>query len=150
MWECVCIKVDLPKTKTHQQLDTYIHPKLHSITHSLISRNSRKLMFALKISLLIVTFLSLTSQICHQWKPPKKSTHTLALRHVSISGVSPSSSSSSSYVTCWMLVHAYATSSGKAKWSGPRQRRWEENEYKFHSLTCYINLCYMLHITHPC
>ena len=36
-----------------------------------------------------------------------------------------------------MLVHAYATLSGKAKWSGPHQRRWEENEFTFHSVTCY-------------
>ena len=37
-----------------------------------------------------------------------------------------------------MLVHVYATSPGKAKWSGPHQWRWEENEFKFHSVTCYI------------
>ena len=100
-------------------------------------------MFIVQISLLIVTFLSLISQFffCHQCKAPKKSTHTLALRHVSICGLSSSSSSSSFYVdaTCWVLVHASATSSGKAKWSGPHQRRWEENELKFHSVTCYTN-----------
>ena len=62
-----------------------------------------------------------------------------ALRHVSICGVSPSDSSLSSYVTYWMLLHAYATSPGKAKWSGPHQPRWEDNEFKFHSVTCYIN-----------
>ena len=33
-------------------------------------------MFVVQISLLIVTFLSLISRICHQCKPPKKSTHT--------------------------------------------------------------------------
>ena len=36
-------------------------------------------------------------------------------------------------------VHACATSSGKAKWSGPQQRRWKENEFKFHSVTSYTN-----------
>ena len=50
-----------------------------------------------------------------------------------------SSSSSSSNATCWMLVYAYATLPGKAKWSGPHQQRWEENEFKYHSVTCYTN-----------
>ena len=47
---------------------TWIHPKLqninlHNITHSIISRNPRERMFVVRISLLIVTFLSLISQI---------------------------------------------------------------------------------------
>ena len=62
----------------------------HNTTHSLISRNPRERMFVVQFSLLIVTFLSIISKICHQCKPPKKSTHTLALRHVSKCGVSPS------------------------------------------------------------
>ena len=63
------------------------------------------------------------------------------LCHVSTCGVSHSYfySSSSSDAICWMLVHAYATSPGKAKWSGPHRRRWEENEFKLHSVTCYTN-----------
>jgi hypothetical protein len=45
-----------------------VHPKLcniniHNVTHSLISRNPRKRMFVLQISLLIVTFLSFISRI---------------------------------------------------------------------------------------
>ena len=41
--------------------------------------------------------------------------------------------------TCWMLVHASTTSPGKAKWSGPHQRRWWENEFKLSShLLCVI------------
>ena len=76
-------------------------------------------------------------KFCRQCKPPKKSTHTLTLRDVSsICGLSSSSSSSA---TCWMLVHAYATSPGKAKWSGPHRRNWEENEFKFQNVTCYTN-----------
>ena len=59
----------------------------------------------------------------------------LTLRHVSICEVS----SSSSYATCWMLVHAYATSSGKAQGSGPHQRKGEESELKFHNVMCYTN-----------
>jgi hypothetical protein len=43
-------------------------------------------MYVVQISLLIITFLSLISQILSL--SPKKSTHTLALRHVSICGVS--------------------------------------------------------------
>ena len=38
-----------------------------------------------------------------------------------------------------MLVHAYVTSHGKANWSGQHQPRWEENEFKIHSVTCYTN-----------
>ena len=114
-----------------EQTDPFpIHPKLrninlHNITHSLISQNLKDQMFVIQISLLIVTFLSLVSWFCHYCKPTKKSTHTLALCRVSICAVS---SSSSSYATCWLLVHAYVTSPGKAKWSGPYQQRWEENE----------------------
>ena len=64
-------------------------------------------------------------------------------------GVSSSSSSSSSSATCQMLVHAYATSPGKVKQSGPQSRRWrQENELKssshlhsvlFHSVTHYTD-----------
>ena len=90
---------------------------LHGIIHPLISWNSREQMFVVRISLPIVTFLSLISWIMSLMHTPKNSTHTLALRHVSICGVS-----SSSYATCWMLVHAYVTSHGKVKRSGPHQR----------------------------
>ena len=38
-----------------------------------------------------------------------------------------------------MLVFAYATSLEEAKWSGARQLRWEENDFNFHSVTCYTN-----------
>ena len=38
-----------------------LHPKLHNVTHSLISWNPRERMFVAQISLLIVTFLSLIS-----------------------------------------------------------------------------------------
>jgi hypothetical protein len=52
--------------------------RLHNVTHSLISHNLRGTHFRSSSLTLIVTFLSLPSL-----KPPKKSTHTLALRHVS-------------------------------------------------------------------
>ena len=63
------------------------------------------------------------------------------LRNINPHNITSSSyySSSSSSGTCWILVHACATSSGKAKWSGPHQRRWEENAFKFHSVTRYID-----------
>jgi hypothetical protein len=124
-----------------------VHPKLHNInihnvTHSLISRNPREHMFVVQISLLIVTFLSLTSILFfgHECKPPKKSTHTLALRHVSLCRVSPSYSYSSSYhATCWMLVHACATSPRKAKWSGPHHTMRMLHFVLFHNVRCYTN-----------
>ena len=86
---------------------------------------------------LLSHFSPLHRNFCHYCKPPKKSTHTLALRHVSICGVS--SASSCSYASCWMLVHAYATSPRIAKWSGPHEWRWEGDEFVFHSVTCYTN-----------
>ena len=60
---------------------------------------------------LLSHFSPLCHKFCHQYEPPMKSTHTLALRHVSICGVPSSSYSysylSSSYATCWMLVHVH-------------------------------------------
>ena len=74
----------------------------YNVTHSLVSRNPREWMFVVQISLLIVTFLSLISR--NYCKPPKKSTHTLVLRHVSTCGVSSSfSSSSAPLVECWCM-----------------------------------------------
>ena len=71
----------------------------------------------------------------------KEATHTLALRHVSICGESPSYSYPSllpmPLVKCWCMH--IPTSPGKAKWSGPHQREWEENIFKLHSVTSYIN-----------
>ena len=125
-------------------LATILHLKLrsinlHNITHSLISRNPREQMFVVQISLLFVTFLSLVSQILSLLQTTIiVKTHTLTSCHLSIYGVSPSYSSSF-YATCWMLVHAYVTSPGKAECSGPHQWRWEENESQFHSVTCHTN-----------
>ena len=75
---------------------------LCNVTHSLISWNLMERMFLVQISLLIATFLSLISRgfviTAHHHRG---STHTLALRRVPICGVS--SSSSSSYATCWIV-----------------------------------------------
>ena len=57
-------------------------------------------MFLVQISLLVITFLSLTSRVLPLMQPPKKSIHTFALRHVSICGVS---SSSSPHVACSII-----------------------------------------------
>ena len=43
------------------------------------------------------------------------------------------------YATCWMLVYAYVTSSGKAKWRGPHHIIKMLHCVLFHSVTCYIN-----------
>ena len=60
------------------------------------------------------------------------------IHYVSMCGVS-SFSFSFSYVTCWMLVHAYGTSYGKAKWSGPHHTIKLLHLVLFHSVTCYID-----------
>jgi hypothetical protein len=54
------------------------------------------------------------------------------LRHVSICGVPPSSSSFSS-------SSSSATSPGKAKWSGPHHTIIMLHFELFHSVTCYTN-----------
>ena len=83
-----------------------------------------------------VIFLALTSWICHLCKPPKRSTHTLAVRHVSICGVA-SSSSSSSYATCFGACICHIACEGQVERTTPREG--EENEFVFHSVTCYTN-----------
>ena len=83
--------------------------------------------------LVIVTLLSLISRILSLMQTTKEVDPHPCMRYVIVYGVSPfaSSSSSSFDATCWMLVHAYATSPGKAKWSGPHQRRWEKKHVLF-------------------
>jgi hypothetical protein len=65
----------------------------------------------------------------------QRSQPTFALHHVSICEVSPYSYSSF-YVTCWMLVHAYVTSPGKVKWSGPHHTIKMLHFVLFHNVTC--------------
>ena len=98
----------------------HLHPKLrninpHNITHLLISQNPKERMFVVQISLLIVTILSLISQLLSKCKPLKKSTNSLAVHHVSICEASPSCF----HATYSMLVHSYATSPGKTKCDEP-------------------------------
>ena len=40
-------------------------------------------------------------------------------------------------VECWCMHMLHCPR--KAKWSGPHQHRWEENEFKFHNVTCYMD-----------
>ena len=54
--------------------------------------------------------------------------------------MSSSSSSTFSYATCWVLVHAYATSHGKVEWNGrPHHTIKTLHFVLFHSVTCYTN-----------
>ena len=51
------------------------------------------------------------------------------------------------YVECLLFFFCHLSNVGACichiawmvKWSEPHQRRWEENEFKFHSVTCYTN-----------
>jgi hypothetical protein len=81
------------------------------MSHTLISRNPRERMFVVQISLLIVTFLILTSQNLSLMQTNKEINPHPRIAPCVKCGVS---SSSSSYATCWMLVHASTTSPGKA------------------------------------
>jgi hypothetical protein len=99
-----------------------VHPYLcninsNNVTHSLISWNPREWRFVVQISLLIVTFLSFISYILSLMQTTQEvNPHPCIALCVNICSVF---FSTSSYATCWMLVHAYVTSPGKAKWSGP-------------------------------
>ena len=116
-----------------------VHPKLrnvnpHNTTHSLISQNPREWMFVVQISL----------PYCHIYLP-YITNFVINASHPK-SQPTPSHRAMWQYVQCHVLLllplvewwlHAYATSPIKAKWSGPHKQRWEENEFKFHSVTCY-------------
>jgi hypothetical protein len=90
-------------------------------------------MFVVQISLL--TFLSLILQNLSLMQTTKE-----VDPHPHICGVPPSYSYSfSPNVNCWMLVHACATSPGKAKWSGPHHTNTMLHFVLFRSVTCYTN-----------
>ena len=139
--------VDPPPLSPVRSTPILLHPilrniNLHNITHSLISRNSRERMFVVQISLLIVTFLSpnisnFVINANHQRSQPTP-LHCAMCQYVECHFLIVILLLSS-YATCWMLVHAYAALPGRVKWSGPHQRRWEENVIKFQSVTCYTN-----------
>ena len=97
-----------------------LHPKLrntnlHNVTHSLISWNPMERIFVVQISFFVVTFLFLISSNLSLMQIIKEVNPHFHIVPCVMCGVSPSSSS----VTCWMLVYAFATSSRKAKWSQP-------------------------------
>ena len=102
---------------------------LHNITHSLISWNPRERMSIVQIPLLIVTFLSLISRILSLMPTTKEV--------IPRPRIAPCVNMWSAiffffFFLCHllMLVRAYSTLPGKAKWSGAHQRRWEENEFQ--------------------
>jgi hypothetical protein len=119
------------------------HPKLHNInhhnvTHSLISREPREWMFVVQISLLIVTFLSLISQILSLMQTTKEANpHPCIAPCVNMWSITYFSSSYAT--TRWMLVHAYATLPEKVKWSGPHHIIKMLHCALFYSVTYYIN-----------
>ena len=97
-----------------------LHPKLrntnlHNVTHSLISWNPMERIFVVQISFFVVTFLFLISSNLSLMQIIKEVNPHFHIVPCVMCGVSPSSSS----VTCWMLVYAFATLSRKAKWSQP-------------------------------
>jgi hypothetical protein len=116
----------------------YTLNSIMSLTHSYSNETLGNGCSWFKSHFLLSHFSPLYDKFCHKHKLPKKSTHTLTLRHVSICGVSTSYSCSSfSCATCWMLVHPYVTSSGKTKWSGPHRTIKMLHFVLFHSVTCY-------------
>jgi hypothetical protein len=136
------IVISIPKhVKIHPNIIhvPILHPKLcnvnlHNVTHSLISRNPRERLSVVRISLLIVTSLSLMSRNLSLMQTTQEvNPHPCIASYVNM--WVPSSSSA----TCWMLVHAYAASPGKAKWSGPHHTIKMSHFVLFHSVTCYTN-----------
>ena len=108
-------------------------------------------MFVVQISLLILIFLSLISQNMSLMQITQEvNPHTLALRHVSTCGMSPSYSYSYSIlfmplVECWCmcLPHSLGRSSGVDHTS---VGDWRTNSncphitfVLFHNVTCYTN-----------
>ena len=120
----------------------HIHPKLHNInlhnvTHFLIFQNPRERMFVVQISLLIVKFLSLISWILSLMQITREiNPHPLIEPCVNMWSVF---FFFFFYATCWMLVHAYAASSGKTKWSVSHYTIKMMHFVLFHSVTCYTN-----------
>ena len=132
-----------------------IHPKLgninlHHITHSIISRNPRKRMFVVQISLLIVTFLSLISQNLSLMQTTKQvNPHTHSAPCVDMWSVN--------FLfffffllchlfECWCMhmPHRPGRPSGVDHTNGGERRK---NEFKFHSAICYtISIVSLIHV----
>ena len=119
-----------------------IHTKLrntnlHNVTRSLISRKPREHMCVVQISLLIVTFLSLISRnlsLIQTTKGVNPHPHIVPWVHMW----------SATFLFfflchCWMLVHAYTTLPGAAKWSGPHHTVKMLHFVLFQSVTCYTS-----------
>ena len=125
-----------------QFMPTQINPKLrnvipHNITHSLVSQNPRERMFVVQIWLFIVTFLFLISWILSSMQTTKEADpHPRFAPCVNMWSIP-----FLFFFICHLLnVGAcIPTSPGKATWSRPHQRRWENNEFKFHRVTWYTN-----------
>ena len=113
-----------------------------NVTRSSISRNPKERMCVVQISLLIVTFLSLISRILSLMQTIEEvNPHPRIVSCVNMQSVTFLFLFyfSSSYVTGWMWVHAYATSPGKAKWSGPHHTTKMLHFVLFHNVTCDID-----------
>ena len=99
---------------------------------------------------LLSHFSPLYHKICHQCKPPKKSTHTPALHQVSTCGVSPSYflffySFLMPLVECWCMCHPHCPGrpSGVDHCSVSNRRTNSNCPHisfvSFHNVTCYTN-----------
>ena len=127
-----------------------IHPKIrninpHNITRSLLSRNPRERMFVVQVSLLIITFISLISQILSLLQTTKEVNPHLC--------IAPSANMwSVFFFFFFFLCHllndlvciCYIAREGQVhKMSLAchmlHQQRWEDIEFKFYSVTSYTN-----------
>ena len=107
-------------------LGTQLHPKLcninpHNIPHSLVSRKPRERMFVVQISLLVVTFLSLISQVLSLVQATKEvnSHPRIAL-----------------CVNMWSVFFFFFFFLSGVDHTNEDERKMNS---KFHSVTCYTN-----------
>ena len=116
---------------------------LHNIIHSLISWNLTERMCVVQVSHLVVTCLSLISRVLSLMQTTKEvNPHPHIAPCVNMWSVNFLFLFLIFFLCHLLNVGACMCQIArelKAKWSGPHQQTWEDDEFKFHSVMCYTN-----------